>query len=28
VDVNLIKSIKAGDDVCLMKIIPLGHIWG
>lgn len=22
VDVHLLKSIKAGDDICLMKIIP------
>lgn len=27
VDVELIKSIKAGDDICLMKIIPHGEIW-
>lgn len=27
VDVELLKSIKAGDDICLMKIIPLGKIW-
>lgn len=27
VDVNLIKSIKAGDDICLMKIIPHDLIW-
>jgi len=26
VNVELLKSIKAGDDVCLMKIIPLGKI--
>ena len=26
VDVELLKSIKAGDDICLMKIIPLGKI--
>jgi len=26
VDVELIKSIKAGDEICLMKIIPLGKI--
>ncbi len=27
VDVELLKSIKAGDEICLMKIIPLGEIW-
>ncbi len=27
VDVELLKSIKAGDDICLMKIIPRGTIW-
>lgn len=27
VDVELLKSIKAGDDICLMKIIPRGRIW-
>lgn len=27
VDVELLKSIKAGDEICLMKIIPLGTIW-
>ncbi len=27
VDVELIKSIKIGDDICLMKIIPRGSIW-
>jgi hypothetical protein len=27
VDVELLKSIKAGDDICLMKIIPRGIIW-
>lgn len=26
VDVELLKSIKVGDDVCLMKITPLGSI--
>lgn len=26
VDVELIKSIKMGDDICLMKITPLGTI--
>lgn len=28
VDVELLKSIKVGDEICLMKIIPLGNIWG
>lgn len=27
VDVELLKSIKMGDDICLMKIIPHGSIW-
>ncbi|MEN6349569.1 MAG: DUF6144 family protein [Syntrophomonas sp.] len=27
VDVELLKSIKAGDEICLMKIIPLGTVW-
>ncbi|EHQ89785.1 DUF6144 family protein [Desulfosporosinus youngiae] len=27
VDVELLKSIKSGDDICLMKIIPHGLIW-
>lgn len=27
VDVELLQSIKAGDERCLMKIIPLGTIW-
>lgn len=27
VDVELLKSIKIGDEKCLMKIIPLGTIW-
>lgn len=27
VDVELLKSIKIGDDKCLMKIIPHGTIW-
>ena len=27
VDVELIKSIKAGDDICLMEIIPHGQVW-
>jgi len=26
VDVELLKSIKAGDDICLMKITPLGEL--
>jgi predicted hydrocarbon binding protein len=26
VDVELLKSIKVGDDICLMKIIPKGQI--
>ncbi|HEX2919794.1 MAG TPA: DUF6144 family protein [Bacteroidales bacterium] len=26
VDVELLKSIKTGDDICLMKIIPLAQI--
>ena len=26
VDVELLKSVKMGDDICLMKIIPLGTI--
>jgi predicted hydrocarbon binding protein len=26
VDVELLKSVKAGDDICLMKIIPYGVI--
>lgn len=26
VDVELLKSIKMGDEICLMKIIPLGSI--
>lgn len=28
VDVELLKSIKMGDDICLMKIIPQGIVWG
>jgi len=28
VEVELLKSIKAGDDICLMKIIPCGQIRG
>lgn len=27
VDVDLLKSIKAGDDICLMKIVPHDLIW-
>ena len=27
VDVELLQSIKTGDKVCLMKIIPRGAIW-
>lgn len=27
VDVELLKSIKMGDDICLMKIIPQAPIW-
>jgi len=27
VEVELLKSIKMGDDVCLQKIIPHGSIW-
>ncbi len=27
VDVKLLKSIKMGDDICLMKIIPQGEVW-
>jgi len=27
VDVELLKSIKSGDDICLMNIIPHGRIW-
>jgi len=27
VDVELLKSIKMGDEICLMKIIPQGSIW-
>lgn len=27
VDVELLKSIKVGDEICLMKIIPHGTIW-
>lgn len=26
VNVELLKSVKVGDDICLMKIIPLGEI--
>ena len=28
VDVELLKSIKCGDDICLMRIVPHGVIWG
>lgn len=27
VDVELLKSLKIGDEICLMKIIPQGVIW-
>ncbi len=27
VDVELLKSVKMGDERCLMKIIPQGNIW-
>jgi predicted hydrocarbon binding protein len=27
VDVELLKSVKMGDDICLMKIVPQGTIW-
>ncbi len=27
VDVTMLKSIKCGDDVCLMKIVPRENIW-
>jgi hypothetical protein len=27
VDVELLKSIKAGDNICLMKITPHSSIW-
>jgi len=27
VDVELLKSLKMGDEICLMKIIPQGRIW-
>jgi hypothetical protein len=27
VEVELLKSIKIGDEICLMKIIPQGEIW-
>lgn len=26
VDIELLKSVKAGDDICLMKITPLGVV--
>lgn len=27
VDVELLKNVKMGDKICLMKIIPLGYTW-
>ena len=27
VDVELLKSIKMGDEICLMKIVPNGLVW-
>ena len=27
VEVDLLKSIKAGDDMCLMRITPLSPVW-
>lgn len=27
VEVELLRSIKMGDDICLMKILPLGTVW-
>lgn len=27
-DVELLKSIKAGDDICLMKLLPKAKLWG
>lgn len=27
VDVELLKSVKSGDEICLMKITPRGRIW-
>jgi len=27
VDVELLRSIRAGDDICLMRIIPQGTVW-
>ncbi len=27
VEVELLKSIKVGDEICLMKIVPLGMVW-
>ncbi|MDD4075552.1 MAG: DUF6144 family protein [Eubacteriales bacterium] len=27
VDVTMLKSIKCGDDICLMKILPKENIW-
>ncbi|MFZ5940087.1 MAG: DUF6144 family protein, partial [Bacteroidota bacterium] len=26
VEVELLRSVKAGDDQCLMKIVPLGEV--
>ncbi len=27
VDVELLKSVKMGDDICLMKIVPRAPVW-
>lgn len=27
VDVELLKSIKMGDEICLMKMVPFGSVW-
>jgi len=27
VEVDLLKSIKAGDEICLMRIVPLAQVW-
>jgi len=27
VDVELLKSVKMGDEICLMKISPRGEVW-
>ncbi len=27
VDVELLKSVKMGDEICLMKIVPRGPVW-